>query len=95
LARGWGHEGANAPLHPFATGLQVNSSKRLNLSQTKYSFHYKVLKNILLLQIYRAFHRFGQAKFADGGSILGSSQFTSLLPLKIMPVLNVVKNDSK
>jgi len=34
---------------------------------------------------YRAFHGFGQAKFADGGSILGSSQFTQLpqLPLKI------------
>jgi len=24
---------------------------------------------------YRAFHRFGQAKFPDGGSVLGSSQF--------------------
>jgi len=24
------------------------------------------------------FHGFGQAKFADGGSILGSSQFTQL-----------------
>jgi hypothetical protein len=24
---------------------------------------------------YRAFHRFGQAKFADGGSVLGMSQF--------------------
>jgi len=29
---------------------------------------------------YRAIHRFGQTKFAYGGSILGSSQFT-LLPL--------------
>jgi len=25
---------------------------------------------------YRAFHRFGQAKFANGGLVLGSSQFT-------------------
>jgi len=35
---------------------------------------------------YRAFHRFGQAKFAYGGSILGSSQFALLpqLPLKMM-----------
>jgi len=28
---------------------------------------------------YRAFHRFGQAKFPDGGLVLGSSQF-SILP---------------
>jgi hypothetical protein len=28
-----------------------------------------------LKYLYRAFHRFGQAKFPDGGSILGSSQF--------------------
>jgi hypothetical protein len=28
---------------------------------------------------YRVFHRFGQAKFPDGGLVLGSSQF-SLLP---------------
>ncbi len=28
---------------------------------------------------YRAFHRFGHAKFPDGGSVLGSSQF-SILP---------------
>jgi hypothetical protein len=28
---------------------------------------------------YRAFHRFGKAKFPDGGSVLGFSQF-SILP---------------
>jgi len=28
------------------------------------------------LKIYRAFHRFGQAKFPDGGSVLGSSQLS-------------------
>jgi hypothetical protein len=27
---------------------------------------------------YRAFHRFGQAKFPNGGSVLGSSQFPML-----------------
>jgi len=27
---------------------------------------------------YRVFHRFGKAKFADGGLVLGSSQFTQL-----------------
>jgi hypothetical protein len=29
-------------------------------------------------QWYRAFHGFGQAKFPDGGLVLGSSQFTLL-----------------
>ncbi len=45
----------------------------------------------------RVFHRFGQARFAHGGSILGLSQFTLLpqLPLKKMPSLKVVKIDSK
>jgi len=39
------------------------------------------------------FHRFGQAKFACGGSILGFSQLTLLpqLPPKIMLGLKVVK----
>jgi len=46
---------------------------------------------------YRAFHGFGQAKFAYGGSVLGSSQFVLLpqLPLKMMLDLKVVKIDSK
>jgi hypothetical protein len=41
------------------------------------------------------FHGFGQAKFADGGSILGSSKFTELpqLPLKVTLNLKKVKND--
>jgi len=30
------------------------------------------------VETYRAFHEFGQAKFADSGSILGSSQFKQL-----------------
>jgi len=46
---------------------------------------------------YRAFYRFGQAKFPNGGSILGSSQFSILpqLPLKMILCLKVVKIDSK
>jgi len=46
-----------------------------------------------MLHTVRAFHGFGQAKFADGGSILGSSQFTQLpqLPLKT----SVFKNDAQ
>jgi len=46
---------------------------------------------------YRAFHIFGQAKFTDGGSILGSSQFKQLplLPLKMTLDLKKVKIDLK
>jgi hypothetical protein len=46
---------------------------------------------------YRAFHRFGLAKFADGGLMLGSSQFTLLhqLPLKMILHLKKGKIDSK
>ncbi len=44
-----------------------------------------------------AFHRYGQANLAYGGSILGLSQFTLLshLPLKMMLDLKVVKIHSK
>jgi len=47
--------------------------------------------------LYRAFHEFRQAKFAYGGSILGSSQFSQLpqLPLKMTIDLKVVKLKSK
>jgi len=46
---------------------------------------------------YRAFHRFGQAKFPDGGSILGSSQYSKLpqLPPKLLLNSKVVKIDPK
>jgi len=45
----------------------------------------------------RAFHGFGQAQFPDGGSVLGSSQFSILpqLPPKIMLDSKVVKIDRK
>jgi len=40
-----------------------------------------------------AFHRFGQAKFPNGGLVLGLSQFSILaqLPVKMMLGLKVVK----
>jgi hypothetical protein len=43
------------------------------------------------------FHGFGQAKFSDGGLILGLSQLSLLseLPLKTTLNLKVVKIDSK
>jgi len=49
------------------------------------------------IHTYRAFHRFGQAKFPDGGSVLGWSQFSVLpqLPPKTMLSLKEVKIDSK
>jgi hypothetical protein len=42
-------------------------------------------------------HRFGLAKFAYGGLIFGSSQFTLLpqLPLKMTPNLKVAKINTK
>jgi len=42
---------------------------------------------------YRVFHGFGQAKFPDGGSVLGSNQFSVLpqLPPKILFDSKVVK----
>jgi len=52
---------------------------------------------ILQKRLPKAFHRFGQAKFAYGGSILGSGQFTLMaqLPLKTMLDFKVVKNNPK
>jgi len=46
---------------------------------------------------YRVFHKFGQAKFADGGLILGSSQVSLLskLPLETVLDLKAVKIGSK
>jgi len=43
------------------------------------------------------FHGFGQAKFPDGGLVLGLSQFLILaqLPPKIMLVSKLVKIDPK
>jgi len=43
---------------------------------------------------HRAFHGFGQAKFPDGGSILGSIQFL-ILPPKILLDSKVVKIEQK
>jgi hypothetical protein len=47
--------------------------------------------------LYSVFHRFKQAKFAYGGSILSSSQFLLLpqLPQKMELASKVVKVDSK
>ncbi len=55
----------------------------------------KSSRSYLIYLLYRVFHGFGQAKFSDGGSILGSSQF-SILPqllLKIMLNSKVFKMD--
>ena len=52
---------------------------------------------MLLHYWYKAFHRFGQAKFAYGGQVLGSSQFLLLpkLPKKTKLALKVVKKRHK
>jgi len=46
---------------------------------------------------YRAFHGFGQDKFANNGLVLGLSQFSTVLqlPPKILLKSKVVKIDSK
>ena len=51
----------------------------------------------LCCEFYRAFHRFGQAKIAHSGLVLGSSQFLLLpqLPQKKMRASKVVKIDLK
>jgi len=53
--------------------------------------------NFVSLHSYRAFHGFVQAKFPDGGMVLGSSQFSILpyLPPKIPLHSKVVKIDKK
>jgi len=50
-----------------------------------------------MMPLYRAFHRFGKAKFPNGGLVLGSNQFSILpqLPPKIMLYSKVVKIDPK
>jgi hypothetical protein len=65
----------------------------VQIQNTIWLFDFFVCKSIC----YRAFHRFGQAKFPEGGSVLGSSQFSILpqLPLKMMLGLKVAKIDSK
>ncbi len=42
--------------------------------------NFQVLLLLLLLCCYRVFHRFRQVKFANGGSILRSSQFSATAP---------------
>jgi len=56
-----------------------------------------ILTNGMETDMYGAFHRFGQAKFTFGGSVLGSSQFSVLpqLPRNTMLGLKEVKIDSK
>jgi hypothetical protein len=46
---------------------------------------------------YNVFHGFGQAKFASGGLILGSSQFSQLpqLPVKDDPKIIISLHKSK
>jgi len=55
------------------------------------------LHQVIESRTYKVFHRFGQAKFAYCGSILGSNKFTLLpqLPLKIMLNLKLVKIGTK
>jgi len=65
--------------------VQINTTKLISLI-----IHYFATP-------YKAFHRFWQAKVPDGGSVLGSSQFSILPqpPPKILLHSKVVKIDAK
>jgi len=82
--------------------------KFLRFFKFKVNVEYKDIDSPLLVYLawdnkvkagsfYRAFHGFGQAKFPDGGSVLGSSQFSKLHQLspKILLDSKVVKIDPK
>jgi len=73
-------------------GACVDASHLQNSNIDNSANHFMYLYSFL----YRAFHRFGQAKFPDGGLVLNSSQFSILpqLPLKTMLSLKVVKFNS-
>ena len=80
----------------FADKKSENNEDRLN---PKISF-FKVVHNIdnarlTTVFIYRAFHRFRQAKIAYSGLVLDSSQFSLLpqLPQKMTLASQVVKID--
>jgi len=70
---------------------QTNEGKLFEIM--KHHFFPRYIKT--LYYFYRAFHRFGKAKFPDGGLVLGSSQFSILpqLPPKILLDSKVVKID--
>jgi len=59
-------------------------------------FQQKISKCYFLImpkaKFYRAFHEFGEAKFAYGGSILGLSQSTQLPQRTLKPTLNLALN---
>jgi len=80
--------------HKVSCGLQCTNCKNYLVLATK---SVKYISTIPERQFYRAFLRFGQAKFLEGGSVLDSCQFSILphLPLKTMRGLKVVKIDSK
>jgi len=79
---------------PIPNGASISRQKFEEILTRSQLSHYRRIVNPTE---YRAFHGFGQARFADGGSILGSSQLSLLfeLPLKTTLNLKVVKIDSK
>ncbi len=69
-------------------------------TKMKYKPDYEILESFImwkLISSYRVFHRFRQAKFANGSSIISLSQFLLLLQLtqKTKLTLKVFKIDSK
>ncbi len=69
-----------------STSVKAVSSTQMKLTPGRVRAEYAKLFMLGLAWLDRVFHGFGQTKFACGGSVLGSSQFTLLsqLPLKTM-----------
>jgi len=67
------------------------------MQSTAANFKIKPNKNVPKVLSYRAFHGLGQAKFPDGGSVLGTIQFSILpqLPPKILLDSKMIKIDQK
>jgi len=67
-----------------------------SLSLDRFTFNSKILLKSKVQNRYRVFHGFRQAKFPDGGLVLGSSQF-SILPQLHPKILDseLVKIDPK
>ncbi len=65
--------------HLFMPGAVPTSSTPVKCGQNVWRFIWTASNADSLDLCYRAFHWFGQAKYPDGGSVLGLSQF-SILP---------------
>jgi len=90
------NKGRETFFHPLGKTAPTTSKLNLNRFCLPFLYSWRFLW-LAWFTTYRAFRGLGKAKFADGGSILSSSQFSLLtqMPLKTMLNLKVVKINSK